>query len=219
MQLWYGDGFRNINCSRCRKMSRSTHWHCCHGIQWHKCLIHREDPVEHRTIRKLGKFAGSSINAMPLLPSTRPGPAIKRQRVSNSAEFKRKSIIQSANPALYSTDLSKCPRLAAKFPHLYSALQSDECEPCMYQQNDICMQEPVTCEGVSDTTSNQQSASSESAPAVVVQPARRGFRYPLRGAATGSSSHRSFLPKGVFGKEGGCADGSHYREDDQRSDL
>ena len=24
IQLWYGDGFRNINCSRCKKMSRST---------------------------------------------------------------------------------------------------------------------------------------------------------------------------------------------------
>ena len=208
MQLWYDDGFRNINCSRCKKMSRSTHWLCCHQIEWHKCLIHREDPLEHRTIRSINRV--SAARPMVLLPSTRSGPAIKRMRVSKLTNAKRKSIIQSENPAPYAIDFSKCPRLALKFPHLYSAR-----EQCVVE--DASRVNQFSCVGVPETTTELPSQSAR-LPPVVVQP-RRSFRYPTRGAVLDSSSHQSFLPQGVFEKEGGCADGSHNRADDQRSKL
>ena len=174
---------------------------------------------------------------MRMLSDDRPEPAEKKARTSRMSEAKRKLIVLSAHPHRLVHNAVYAPKLAVKFPRLYSdgnarfaacandqeGGQAELASGHTSESSNIGSPRdtnmPVSCEGVPDTTTNRPWASSESAPAVVVQPVRRGFRYPLRGAATGSSSHRSFLPKGVFGKEGGCADRGHCSEDDQRSDL
>ena len=122
MQLWYDDGYRSIHCQTCKKMSRSTHWKCHHGIQWHKCLEHCEDPPEHRTIRMNngGQRVNNAVTGT-LLPADRPEPQTKKQRASRvnvrSAGMKR--VIQNENPTEFKIDWSKCPKLASKFPHLH----------------------------------------------------------------------------------------------------
>ena len=128
MQLRYGDGFRSLHCTACKKMSRATHWSCPHAAQWHKCAVCRTDPEEHRTIRHTNRKMPSCDQAVVrLLPADRPGPTIKRQRVSRAVAcaVHRKRIIQSANFVPFQIDPDKCPRLAAKFPRLLSALTAD----------------------------------------------------------------------------------------------
>ena len=122
MVLWYDDGFRILHCTTCKKMSRATHWSCPHAAQWHKCPICRDDPEEHRTTRQLSRLKPAGETVQGLLPSNRPGPEVKRQKVSRAAALlvHRKRIIQSANFNQFKIDMAKCPRLAAKFPHLYS---------------------------------------------------------------------------------------------------
>ena len=104
-------------------MSRSTHWHCKHGMQWHKCAEHRTDPEEHHTTRAASSMTIQEISNARLLPSDRPEPISKKMRVSRARanSLNRKRVVQSANPTNFNLNWSKCPKLALKFPHLYSA--------------------------------------------------------------------------------------------------
>ena len=89
--------------------------------------------------------------------------------------------------------------------------------------------EPITSRSVERVSEGQtaprtaitQPCAGSGTPSVVsaVQVTRRKFRYPDLGAASSSGSHGSFLPTEGGSNEGVCADGSHYREDDQRSEL
>ena len=107
MQLWYsgsGGDFRSIHCIRCKHMSRATHWQCDHGIQWHKCLMHRDDPLEHRTTRVPNQVNAIPAKPVQLLPAQRPGPEPKKQKLSRAAASaaNRKRIIQSAIVSFFS---------------------------------------------------------------------------------------------------------------------
>ena len=228
MQLWYDDGYRSIHCTKCKHMSRSTHWQCHHGIRWHQCIEHRQDPSEHQTNRRKNgqpeDIARGQLDHGTLLSADRPEPKTKKPRVNRIAIrfMGQKRIVQSENPQRVNLDWSKCPRLAAKFPHLhnYADVQTEECEEHT---------EPITSESVGRVSERQtvpstaitQPCAGSGTPSVVsaVQVTRRKFRYPDRGAALSSGSHRSFLPTEGVSKEGGCADGSNNRADDQRSKL
>lgn len=225
MQLWYDDGYRSIHCQTCKHMSRSTHWKCSHGIMWHRCEEHRQDPDEHRTNgRKKGQ---STINAtaVKLLSADRPEPTTQKMRVErvNIRAMGMKRILQSENPTAISLDWTKCPRLSLKFPHLRIAAGERSGGHVEHTELNI----PRVAEKVSAgqtepcTESTQPCLGSGTPPVVsVVQPTRRKFRFPNVGAASSSGGHRSFLPTdGVFVRKADEPERSHYREDDQRSEL
>ena len=214
MQLWYDDGYRSLRCCGCKKMSRSTHWKCFHGIQWHQCIVHRDDPEEHFTTRKNAGVL--SQPALKQLSADRAEPISKKQRVqrANNQPANRKRIIQSLNPSQFHIDWTKCPRLAIKFPHLQPGASVSETTAPVQDSEGLV---PDTASVQSVTTG----ASTLSPPvALAVQKTVRKFRYPVRGAATSSGDRQSFLPTdGVFVRKAGESESSHYREDDQRSEL
>ena len=133
MQLWYGDGYRNLHCVKCKKMSRSNHWKCSHGMSWHKCPEHRIDPDEHQTNRRSnGSGGGKEASTLQLLSSGRPEPQPKKTRTSRVGKVASiKRVIQSINPSeLFNLDWAKMPRLALKFPHLHKkGINDDDVQP------------------------------------------------------------------------------------------
>ena len=225
MQLWYGDGYRNLHCCKCKKMSRSTHWQCSHGILWHKCLQHRQDPHEHTTTRAVNGQGTRNPKKVELQSADRPEPQPKVPKTSRVRKFgpNLKRIVQSLNPTVINIDWAKCPKLARKFPHLHNVADAMCINPTEHTEpsEEVSMQ-LGSCEGVPDTTTNQLGTVPEPPPVTLtVQKTRRGFRYPIRGAAASSSGdHQSFLPTdGVFVRKAGESERSHNREDDQRSEL
>ena len=128
MQLYTLEGYRNIVCPKCprgRNQHRAAKWLCEHGIAWHRCPEHRIDPDQHATTRVANRIS-KQMRASALLPHDRPMPNPKRckQSVTCRTAVKRKRVVQSAHPEVnslkpFSVDLSKCPKLAVKFPHLY----------------------------------------------------------------------------------------------------
>ena len=118
MQLHTDEGYRNVQCTACKKQSRANKWQCSHGILWHRCAEHRIDPCSHSTTRKAVK---SKVPPLPsaLQPSTRPEPRRKIQRSDNRMtrkDLKREPAqIVSEDVTLFQLNPAKCPRLAEKF--------------------------------------------------------------------------------------------------------
>ena len=220
MQLWYGDGFRSIHCQSCKHMSRSTHWMCHHGIRWHQCIEHRQDPSEHQTTRRKNgqprDIASGHLDHGSLLSADRLEPKTKKPRVNRIAIrcMGQKRIVQSENPQRVNLDRTKCPRVAAKFPHLHNCADVRNMESEEHT-------EPITSRSVERVSEGQtapstaitQPCAGSGTPSVVsaVHATRRKFRYPDLGAASSSASQRSCLPTEGASNKGGCAQRSQYR--------
>ena len=211
MVLWYDDGYRSLPCTSCKKRSRSTHWKCDHGKLRHKCEIHRVDPEEHQTTRAMNGAGGMRPrDVQSMLPSTRPDPISKRQKVSRAmvvAAMSRKRVVQSANPINYRIDLAKCPKLAMKFPHLYSANMSEiSCESVrlLEPESDVHVSDAAS---IQPTTGVTASSSALSPPVVlVVQKTVRKFRYPAGSVATSPCGTMLPLREGSVRTEGRCTE-------------
>ena len=122
MQLHTPQGYRNLQCTACHRQGRCKNWLCIHGISWHTCDEHRQDPAAHLSTRGRNvKVADEHASKIRLLPSNRDGPVLKSRRAQPTSV--KRGVKRDLSPdvgldkasGLYSLDPSQCPRLAAKF--------------------------------------------------------------------------------------------------------
>ena len=141
MQLNTSEGYRNLQCTACHKQSRCKFWTCAHGIPWHECDVHRQDPSQHLTTRGVKRVDKPAASSLLLLPSSRAGPVVKLRKVPLQSVARGIKRIHSGDDirlveggGLYSLNPEQCPRLAAKFarssrfvqPHIVSASSSSQ---------------------------------------------------------------------------------------------
>ena len=143
VQMLTGKGMKAIVCAGCRRQSRTSLWVCECNKRWHRCNIHKVDPVDDGGRKKGSREGGKQLATAKLLSTNRPLPKITAKpklspRQANSAEEffnqslsfckrKTKSVPHTPVPH-FGLSAAACPRLAAKFarkhPHLF--VQADD---------------------------------------------------------------------------------------------
>ena len=109
MQMWHNvGGMRNIVCRGCHKQNRTQNWKCVCGYLWHKCSLHKVDPLVHKSRRTNGKKSENQSRE-ELLTTRRPKPVLK-PKVSGTSHTSTKSSLNA-----YLKNLQKKPwRLASR---------------------------------------------------------------------------------------------------------
>ena len=87
--------------------------------------------------------------APTLLAPDRPLPAAKKARVNAKVSVKRK-FVQSLNPTALSFDARLAPKLAKKFPHLYSGCVDKGYRDAAQGNRGVVTEPASICDGGTD---------------------------------------------------------------------
>ena len=94
MQLRMDKGYRAIHCKQCKKQETVARTKCQCNLIWHRCEVHRIDPLTHYS-RKGRKGAGGDTKARPkkvegIFGSKRKAPIIIEGKAAGPSRRKRR---------------------------------------------------------------------------------------------------------------------------------